>query len=83
MEILVYLCTMETQDDNIKIVNNEVLVDKLDSMSMDIKTYVNINAMIYAHTNPERGFISGEDIHELLEIRRRIKTLSRKLRESL
>lgn len=71
-----------------KVIINTSLVDKLKSISQDIKTYVNMNAMIYESWCQVPGntkkfmddnTMSKEDVEELLDIRKRIKVLTRKL----
>jgi len=65
------------------VVNNVAIQQKLESISQDIKTYVNMNAFI--GTSLPVGItlpmMDKEDIEELLDIRDRIKQLSRTLKE--
>jgi hypothetical protein len=58
---------------------NETFIEKLDSISQDIKIYININA--YQDKVPGLQFMEHDDIQELLEIRKRVKILTRKLRD--
>lgn len=60
---------------------NEAFVTKLESTSQDIKTYININA--YHEEVPGLQFMELDDIKELVEIRKRIKYLHRKLNDKL
>ena len=64
-----------------KIVNNTALRDKLDSISMDIKTYANMGASIGDHLPDESRCLTDEQEVELLEIRKRVKALSRSLKD--
>lgn len=61
---------------------NEVLVNKLDSMSFDMKYYINVNASI--GRSGEYPFIMDvKDVEEFLEIQNKIKRLSYKLKNQL
>lgn len=62
---------------------NTILVDKLDSISSDIKYYINMNYSISKQVNSELPLASAEDVAELLDIRRRVKILSAKLKNKL
>jgi hypothetical protein len=63
---------------------SESLVTKLESISQDIKVYINIGVMNpHLHNIPGLTCVPSEDMEELMEIRRRIKVLSRKLRYKL
>lgn len=66
---------------------NQILVDKLNSMSTDIKYYLNMNYMISSSLSDENTlafkFMSNENLNELSEIRKRLKALSTKLEEQI
>ena len=68
----------------IKAVMNDSIIKKLNSISQDIKAYININAGIYQSLNETEKnlwpLIGEEDMKELIEIRKRIKLLSHKLK---
>lgn len=63
------------------VVLNKILIDKLESISFDIKYYINTNASI---ANSEGSnvlqWLSQDDIQEVKEIRTRIKKLAHKLK---
>jgi len=66
---------------------NEVIVSKLESITYDIKYYINTNAGI-AQSLDEEGinafkFMDNDEINELIEIRNRTKQLVRKLKNKL
>jgi hypothetical protein len=68
------------------IVLNKIIVNKLESISFDIKYYINANAII--HTLDKENvnafkFMDDEDISELIEIRKRTKLLVYKLKNKL
>lgn len=68
----------------LNIIINDAFIAKLDSISQDIKTYVNINAGLSA-SDKEKVFprMTQEDVTELLVIRRMIKNLSSRLKNTL
>ena len=74
-------------EEKIKAILNPILVRKLESISFDIKYYININASIAQTLDDEiEGafqILEDEDIEELLEIRGRIKKIARKLNNKL
>jgi len=66
-----------------KIVLNDILVNKLESMSYDLKYYININYGIANNlqkNNVNTKLVSDEDLIELIDIRKKIKTLVHKLK---
>lgn len=70
------------------IVLNEVIVSKLESITYDIKYYINTNAGIAQQSLDEEGinafkFMDNDEINELIEIRNRTKQLVRKLKNKL
>lgn len=77
---------MET---NVKIINNKSFVDKLNSISQDIKTYLNINSYMAQDLSDNNSEWSGmkylkeTDLNELKDIRKRIKVLSKKMNDDL
>jgi len=52
-----------------KILLNKILVDKLESISFDIKYYINVNVASDYHIKEE--LVDHEDIEELIEIRKK------------
>lgn len=68
--------------ENEEIILNNIMINKLDSMSYDIKCYMNINYGITQSLDNRDGFkfMDSEEINELFEIRKRIKQLSHKLK---
>jgi hypothetical protein len=61
---------------------NKVIVDKLKSVSQDMKTYINMNASIsdgLPDDNVTFELFSPEELEEFIHIRNRIKALTRKL----
>lgn len=72
------------ETEEFKIVLNEALVNKLFSISLDIKYYMNVNSQ---STNNEclsyLKTMSDEEVNELTEIRSRIKRLTYKLKSKL
>lgn len=75
---------MESNND---VVINDTIIDKLDSMSNDIKMYVNMNAHIGSNLRKvladNSTFMDEKELNEILEIRLRIKNLSHKLRNKI
>jgi hypothetical protein len=76
---------LQTEIETIKAVLNDSIIEKLGSMSQDIKVYVNANVGIYQSLGEEERelwpVIAPEDMIELIEIRQRIKILHRKLKK--
>lgn len=75
------------KNEKITAVLNEAIVNKLESITYDIKYYVNTNAGI-AQPLDEEGinafkFMDSEEINELIEIRNRTKRLAYKLKNKL
>ena len=75
------------ENEKITAILNEVIVNKLESITYDIKYYINTNASI-AQTLDEEGmnafkFMDNEEINELIEIRNKTKHLVRKLKNKL
>ena len=75
------------KNEKIIAVLNEVIVNKLESITYDIKYYINTNAGI-AQSLDEEGvnafkFMDSEEINELIKIRNRTKQLVRKLKNKL
>lgn len=70
-----------------KIVLNEAIVTKLEIVALDLKYYININASISQAINNERNIVfmimDDEDVEELIEIRKKLKKLSYKLKNKL
>jgi len=70
--------------EKIKVIITQSLIDKLNSISQDIKVYINSDVHItnslkdVEHTFP---MMSKDDADELIDIRKRIKILSRKLED--
>ena len=69
------------------IILNEVLINKLESISYDIKYCVNTNVDITQSLNEKTKnsfkFMGDEELAELIEIRKRIKILTHKLKIKL
>ena len=67
------------------VIVNDAILNKLDSISQDIKTYVNMNVSIALSLNDRNKesfhYFDPEDIDELISIRKRIKNLSKKVRD--
>lgn len=61
---------------------NEVLVKKLDTISFDMKYYININASI-GRSGEYPSIMNVNDVEEYLEIRNKIKRLAYKLKTKL
>ncbi len=66
-----------------EIVINEILVDKLRSISHDIKYYLNVNAAIGFGGNTSLKYMDEEDYIELLSIRGQLKKLTSKVENKL
>lgn len=62
----------------IKTVITQSLIDKLNSISQDIKIYINSNTYANMTESFERGFMDKEDVNELMDIRNKIKKISKK-----
>ena len=66
---------------------NEVMVNKLESISFDIKYYINTNVGISQSLDNESmnafKFMDDEEIAELIEIRNKTKRLVNKLKNKL
>lgn len=71
-------------EEDLDIIVNDAFISKLDSISQDIKTYVNINAGLSA-SDKEKVFprMTQDDVNELLVIRSMIKKMSIKLKNQL
>lgn len=73
------------EEDNIwksNVALNEVLVKKLDTISFDMKYYININASI-GRSGEYPSIMNVNDVEEYLEIRNKIKRLAYKLKTKL
>ena len=63
-----------------KPVINKALIDKLKSISQDMKTYINVNISIgRVALKTSFQYMTEEEVEEFISIRNRIKVLSRKL----
>jgi hypothetical protein len=75
------------ENEKITAVLNEAIVNKLESITCDIKYYININASIAQSLDEESinsfKFMDDEEINELIEIRKRTKQLAFKLKNKL
>lgn len=75
------------ENEKITPVLNEVIINKLESISFDIKYYININASIAKSLDEECldafKFMDDGEINELMEIRNRIKRLVYNLKNKL
>jgi len=71
------------------VVVTNVLINKLESISFDIKYYINMNASISNSLGVDKDSklfakcLDESELNEILEIRQRIKTLTKKLKEKL
>ena len=73
-------------DNRIKIILNRDLVNKITSTGVDIKNYINVNAVIgesLCENLDNTVFIDQEELSELLEIRKKLNKLSQKLNKKL
>ena len=76
-------------EDNMEILNNGILIGKLDSISTDLKYYINIQASLaesLLNDGVERNssvFLEKEEIEELLNVRKSVKCLLKKLKDRL
>jgi hypothetical protein len=78
---------MIIENEKIAAILNEVIVNKLEIITYDIKYHINTNAAI-AQSLDEEGinafkFMDNEEINELIEIRNKTKHLARKLKNKL
>lgn len=64
-----------------KVALNKALIEKIDSMVMDIKFYVNTNVSIASSQPDGMPVLSPEDVTELMQIRGKLKVLSKKLKD--
>ena len=72
------------KEEKLKLVVNEVIVNKLESISFDIKYYLNINAsIILDESSISFNLMDDDEVNELIEIRKRLKILSHKLKNKL
>lgn len=72
---------------NSNVLINQTLVDKFESISQDIKVYINTNGMIY-ESMPDKSkesfrTIDPEDLLEICEIRKKLKKITDKLKNNL
>jgi hypothetical protein len=67
------------EKEKLKVVLNNIIVNKLESINYDIKYYININASIaQSLVNKKTNsfmFIDDTDVEELIKIRKSIKKL--------
>ena len=73
-------------ENRIKIILNRDLVNKITSTGVDIKNYINVNAVIgesLCENLDNTVFIDQEELSELLEIRKKLNKLSQKLNKKL
>lgn len=72
---------------NSNVLINQTLVDKFESISQDIKVYINTNGMIYESmpNKAKESFrtIDPEDLLEISEIRKKLKRITDKLKNNL
>ena len=65
---------------------DSILISKLESISFDIKMYINsytslASAIGETSNRNQIKFFTQEELDEILDIRKRLKTLSQKLKE--
>ena len=75
------------ENEKINVVLNEILVNKLEIISFDIKHYLNTYASMAETLDEETinifKFIDSEEFNELIEIRKKNKILAQKLKKKL
>jgi hypothetical protein len=74
------------ENEKVTAVLNDIIVNKLESISFDIKYYINVNAGIAQSMGVEGTtfkFMTDEEINELIEIRKKTKQLAFKLKNRL